>query len=271
MQSEEQRIIEGLFQRLKQAEQKAGPRDADADRQIQEFIRQQPAAPYYMAQSILIQEAALKRLHQQVQRLETELTELKNAPPPSQGGFLSNLFGGGARNAPPRQPASSWNSQQQPPAPGYGGQAAPPPGYNGYAQGYNQPQAAPRGGGFLAGALQTAAGVAGGVVLGNMLTGMFHNSQPQEIVNVIDQPLDAATDPLTNQDFSSDNLDTFNDVSGNHFPGGNGDELANNDYGDDNNADNSFGADPGFGGDNGFGTDDSFGADDDFSDDDDFV
>lgn len=28
MQSEEQRLIEGLFQRLKQAEQNAGPRDA---------------------------------------------------------------------------------------------------------------------------------------------------------------------------------------------------------------------------------------------------
>ncbi|WP_413734949.1 DUF2076 domain-containing protein [Sodalis sp. RH21] len=249
MQSEEQRVIEGLFQRLKQAEQQSGPRDAGADRQIKEFVRQQPAAPYYMAQSILIQEAALKRLHQQVQQLEAEVTALKNAPAPSGGGFLSNLFGGGAKASRP-QPAPAWNNQQQqPPAGGYGGQPTPPPGYNGYAQGYGQPPAQPRGGGFLAGALQTAAGVAGGVVLGNMLTGMFHNTQPEEIVNVIEQPLDAAADPLTNQDFSSDNLDTFNDVPGSRFLDDNGNDLANND---------TFGNDDNFGGDDDFGDDDSF-------------
>jgi|SRR5476651_660310 len=264
MQSEEQRLIEGLFQRLKQAEQQAGPRDATADRQIQEFIRLQPAAPYYMAQSILIQEAALKRLHQQVQQLEAEVTELKNAPAPS-GGFLSNLFGGGAKTSRP-QAASAWNNQpQQPPAGGYGAQPAPAPGYNGYAQGYGQPpvQAPARGGGFMAGALQTAAGVAGGMVLGNMLTGMFNNTRPEEIVNVIQQPLDAATDPLTNQDFSSDNLDTFNDVSGSRFLDNNGTGLANNGAGtDDNFADDNF-ADTSFGADNDFGTNDDFNDDDD--------
>ncbi len=66
---------------------------------------------------------------------------------------------------------------------------------------------------FMAGALQTAAGVAGGVVLGNMLTNMFSGSHPQEIVNIIDeqQPqqqqdvsptLDnnAAEDPFRQQD-----------------------------------------------------------------------
>ena len=39
----------------------------------------------------------------------------------------------------------------------------------------------------MAGALQTAAGVAGGVVLGNMLTSMFSGSHPQEIVNIIEE------------------------------------------------------------------------------------
>jgi hypothetical protein len=49
----------------------------------------------------------------------------------------------------------------------------------------------------MAGALQTAAGVAGGVVLGNMLTNMFSGTHPQEIVNIIDEPpAPAATDDL---------------------------------------------------------------------------
>ncbi len=43
----------------------------------------------------------------------------------------------------------------------------------------------------MAGALQTAAGVAGGVVLAEMLTSMFHQSRPEEIVNIIEEPATA--------------------------------------------------------------------------------
>jgi hypothetical protein len=270
MQSEEQRLIEGLFQRLQKAEQETGARDSEADRQIQAFIRQQPSAPYYMAQSILIQEAALKRLHQQVQQLESEVAELKNAAPAQSGGFLSNLFGGGASRASrPQQPsAAPWgNGGQQTPPPGYG--QTPPPGYNGYAQtpppGYNgyaaqQPPMAPSGGGFMAGALQTAAGVAGGVVLGNMLTSMFHHSQPQEIVNIIDQPMNPGVDSFANQDFNSGNLDTFNDVSDSHFLDQNNNYLADdskdNDFSNNDFSNNDFGNDDDFGGSDGFNDDD---------------
>ncbi len=55
----------------------------------------------------------------------------------------------------------------------------------------------------MAGALQTAAGVAGGVVLGNMLTNMFSGSHPQEIVNIIEekpQPDAAAQDAAAGDD-----------------------------------------------------------------------
>ncbi|WP_167337895.1 DUF2076 domain-containing protein [Phytobacter ursingii] len=179
MQNEEQRLIEGLFQRLKQAEQQSGTRDGQADRLIAEFVRQQPSAPYYMAQSMLIQEAALKRLHAQIQDLQNEVASLKNSQQSGNGSFLSSLFGGGKSQ--PQQPANNWNSapQQQPPQQ----QAAPT---------YAQP--APRSGGFMAGALQTAAGVAGGVVLADMLTSMFHRSQPQEIVNIIEQPIEQVSE-----------------------------------------------------------------------------
>lgn len=235
MQSEEQRLIEGLFQRLKQAERNAGPRDATADRQIQGLVQQQPAAPYYMAQSMLIQEAALNRLNAQVKQLESEIEQLKSAAPASSGGFLSGLFGGGARQAAP-QTNQSWGNAPQQMAP-----TSAPSGYNGYAQ-----PPAPRGGGFLSGALKTAAGVAGGVMLADMLTGMFHQSRPEEIVNIIDDPASAGSDALTNQDFASqaENLDTFNDVPGNPFPDQD-DGLVNNDYAD-------------YGGDDGFNDDDDF-------------
>jgi uncharacterized membrane protein YfcA len=53
----------------------------------------------------------------------------------------------------------------------------------------------------MAGALQTAAGVAGGVVLADMLTSMFHHSQPQEIVNIIEQPVEQVSDVAGDQNF----------------------------------------------------------------------
>ncbi|OZI14334.1 ABC transporter substrate-binding protein [Sodalis-like symbiont of Philaenus spumarius] len=236
MQSEEQRLIEGLFQRLKQAEQNTGPRDVEADRQIQSFIQQQPSAPYYMAQSMLIQEAALNRLNQQVQQLQNEVAQLKATAQqrPAGGGFLRGLFSTG-RQQPSAAPWGNQPSQQQE-APG-GGNPSPQPQPAGYS-GYSQPYNSQRGGGFLSGALQTAAGVAGGVVLGNMLTNMFHQSAPQEIVNIIDDPtasLTGCSNPLLNQDFNADNLDTFNNVSDSHFSDQNSDS-GNKDY-------NDFGAD----------------------------
>ncbi|MBI0440341.1 DUF2076 domain-containing protein, partial [Dickeya dianthicola] len=96
-----------------------------------------------------------------------------------------------------------------------------------------------RAGGFLSGALQTAAGVAGGVVLADMLTGMFHRSQPEEIVNIINETPMLNENPLGNvsdsfRDFGADNLDTFNGTgAGNNLWNNNaGDEPQGNDYGD---------------------------------------
>lgn len=205
MQQEEQRLIEGLFQRLKQAEQQSGARDAQADRLISDFVRQQPAAAYYMTQSILIQEAALKRLHAQVQELQNEVATLKTQQPAS-GGFLSSLFGGSR----PQQPSNSWNTPQQAPAPNYA----------------QQPPAAPsRAGGFMSGALQTAAGVAGGVVLADMLTSMFHHAQPEEIVNIIEQPIEPVSNFTADPNLGDLNQGNFMEASDRNF-------IDPNDYND---------------------------------------
>lgn len=226
MQNEEQRLIEGLFQRLQETEQQSGARDAQADRLISDYVRQQPAAAYYMTQSILIQEAALKRLHAQVQALQNEVATLKTQQPAS-GGFLSSLFGGGRSQ--PQQPTGGWNSAQQTAAPNY----APPPA-----------PATSRAGGFMSGALQTAAGVAGGVVLADMLTSMFHHSQPEEIVNIIEQPLEPVTNFSDQQnpgDFSQGN---FIDASDRNFSDLNDDnsflDQSNDDDFDTGNDDDGF-------------------------------
>ncbi|MHC8341801.1 DUF2076 domain-containing protein [Pseudomonas sp. RT6P73] len=196
MNSEEQTLIDGLFSRLQQAESDSAPRDAQAEARIKEHLTRQPAAGYFMTQAILVQEAAIKSLDeqnktlaQQVQQLQAELQSAKTqAPAPASGGFLSSIFGGGSRdpqpaptqNAPPSNGGwresgrPSFNSQ--PPQQNFG--AAPP--QQNYA-----PQQQPVGNGFLGGALKTAAGVAGGVMLAQGISSLFQHNQQPEVVEVI--------------------------------------------------------------------------------------
>lgn len=183
MHTEEQQLIDGLFSRLKEAEQQSPERDAQAEALIRDKLARQPAAPYYMAQALIIQEAALKRLDQRVRELEAQVSELREQGQPRSGGFLGGLFGAGSR-AEPRPAARGWGEAPR----GTGGWSEPAP-----RPGYAAPAAAPAAGmgqGFLGGALQTAAGVAGGMVLGNLLMDMFHDSQPQEIVEIINETPD---------------------------------------------------------------------------------
>lgn len=244
MNSEEQSLIDGLFTRLRDAESQTAPRDADAEAQINRHLVQQPAAPYYMAQAMLIQEAAIKRLDQRVKELEAQQARAQEQRP-SSGGFLAGLFGGGQsqeqRPAQPQQRPDGWGQTRfsQP-----GGNAAyannPATGNPNDFRPAQPAQAAPQGGGFMRGALQTAAGVAGGVMVADLLTSMFHHNQPQEIVEVIqEQPVQP--EPSSFDDSRTD--DSF----------GGGDRYADSNFSDANYDDGgSFGDDSGFfGGDDG--------------------
>lgn len=200
MQSEEQQLIDGLFSRLKEAQSQSAPRDVAAEQHIAQHLQSQPAAPYYMAQTILIQEAAIKKLNAQIQALQGEIAQLKHAGrEQSSGGFLAGLFGGGAR--PNANPIPGTQAMQG----ATPGSYTPPPATG--APGY-----APRGGGgFMAGALQTAAGVAGGVVLGNMLTSMFSHTQPEELVNIINEPAQPVENAAVNA------VDDYNEADDSQF------------------------------------------------------
>ncbi len=253
MQSEEQRLIDGLFDRLKAAGENSAPRDADAERWIEQHMRAQPGAAYYMAQTILIQEAAMKQLNGRIQALEAEVEQLKHSASRQQssGGFLAGLFGGNKHEQePPRPQAVARGSDPIPGAQQY--QSAPPAGYASQAaqgQYYNN---APRGGGFMAGALQTAAGVAGGVVLGNMLTSMFSHHQPQELVNIINEPAQPADNTPVNavEDYNqADDSQFLNQDAGlqqdnsNDYVPASGEEDWNNDFAGDDFGGDDFGGD----------------------------
>jgi hypothetical protein len=155
MNQQERSMIEGLFQRLQQAEAQAGPRDPEAEALIHDLMARQRAAPYLLAQVVLVQEQGLKQLQTRIEALERELAER-----PQGGGFLGGLFGGGRTQ--PAAPVASRSAAGT----GWSNTRFPPQGALGA-----QPSA--QGGGFMAGAMQTAMGVAGGVLLGNALAGLF--------------------------------------------------------------------------------------------------
>ncbi len=122
MDRNDQNAIEELFQKLAQVERTAPPRDADSEAFIRDRIARQPSAPYYMAQTIVVQDQALEAAEKRIEELELRAS----------------------RGDRPGAVPSVGRQQEQP------------------AQG-----------GFLAGAAQTALGVAGGWLLGSAIGGMF--------------------------------------------------------------------------------------------------
>jgi hypothetical protein len=190
MNHEERQVITDIFDRLRQVENQ--PRDPEAERFIADKLRLQPYAPYAMAQAIYIQEQALANLNAEVEHLRAEVEHLRRQPQGG-GGFLASIFGGGSRQQEPRpqygsSSGSPWGRTGGS-LPGYG---APQGGYSGYGGpqggpmggagpwgggmgGGMQPRA---GGGFLQSALTTAAGVAGGMMIGNALSNAFGSHEP---------------------------------------------------------------------------------------------
>lgn len=201
-----QTVIDELFQRISQVAKQNTSRDREAESLIEKHVVQQPSAPYYMAQTMIMQEATIKQLHSQVEALQNQLAQEKQK---SSGGFFSNLFGGNQRRAFNSRRANFSNPRGPSFGPSqFGSQAGgDPPSYGG---GYQ------RNSSFLGGALQTAAGVAGGMMLGNMMMDMFSGHRPEEIVNIInDDPTQSMGDPndMMNQSNFMDNgmgSDSFN-------------------------------------------------------------
>ena len=240
MNSEEQTLIDGLFSRLQQAETDSAPRDAQAEARIKEHMARHPAVGYYMTQSILVQEHALQSLDaqnkqqaQQIQQLQDELQRAKatQPAPASGGGFLSSIFGGGSRDPQPA-PSNSGGGWREPARPSFN-QPAPQQNY----QPAQAPAAAPAGSGFLGGAMKTAAGVAGGVLLAEGISSLFHhNQQPQVVEEIIEQPAPASDSGNWGND---DQKFAGKDSWGSN----NADSFADSDYSDDS---SSFGDDDSF-------------------------
>ena len=76
MSPEERQLLAGLFERTKSAA--VNPRDQEAERFINEQIKGQPAAPYLLAQTVIVQDQALQAANERLQELEGRIHELES-------------------------------------------------------------------------------------------------------------------------------------------------------------------------------------------------
>lgn len=146
---EDRQAIDDLFERLRNVDRNSDPRDADAEALIRRRLTEFPAAAYYMAQTIIVQEAALREQRAEIEALEAE--QARRSARDHRGQF---------GDEPQHRQRGPWDRDA--------------------------------GGGFLAGAAQTALGVTGGLLLGSMLTGLF--SSPAEAGEQAPEPEDHPID-----------------------------------------------------------------------------
>lgn len=142
---EDERAIDDLFERLHNVERNSAPRDVDAERLIRQRLSENPAAAYYMAQTVIVQEAALREAQQRIEAAEARQ---------NQGGFLGGIFGNDRPTTPRAPQRGPWGQNAED------------------GEQYDRRRST-GGGGFLAGAAQTALGVTGGLLLGSVLAGLF--------------------------------------------------------------------------------------------------
>ncbi|MBY0319210.1 MAG: DUF2076 domain-containing protein [Reyranella sp.] len=215
MQSQERELIGGLFGRLQPFESQ--PRDSEAEALIKDAVARQPAAPYLLVQTVLVQEQALKAAQERIAELEARA----GAAAPAAAGFLGS--------APKIGP---WGAAQ-PAAP-----AAPPPSVPS-TRSPLQAAVAPQqggGGGFLRSAMATAAGVAGGALLFEGIRSLMGSNpgpfgqtaaaQPAPLLPQDSQQALADSNPMPDDLRNNDDYDTAAYDDGGGDMGGSDDEWA---------------------------------------------
>ena len=175
MTPDEQRMIQDLFQRL--GAQGRVAKDMQADRVIQNGLGANPDAGYLLVQTALVYEHQMNEQEARIRELEDQIAQMQQAaaaPATGGGSFLGGRMGAGRGSVPPvaaTAQASPWAAPQQ--TAGYQQPAAGRPPFASYPQAAPLAPQAPQGGGFFRSALQTAAGVAGGMMVANSLSGLF--------------------------------------------------------------------------------------------------
>src|ERR1700758_4927050 len=176
MNPQEKELLTTLLDRVKNAPRQ--DKDPEADALIRQAMAAQPDLPYYLTQTVLIQDLSLHQAQQRIAEMEKQLADAQQAAKPTVGSFLGGLLGSrppATASAPPS--TGPWTRSPQvaaaPPAQPYGqpgyGQQPMGGGFMGGGMG------GAGGGGFLRSAAATAAGVAGGALLFQGISSLFGN------------------------------------------------------------------------------------------------
>ena len=194
MTPQERQVLADLFERIRSAA--AAPRDAEAEAFIAEAVRAQPYAPYLLAQTALVQQHALDAAAQRIQELEAkaaataagirfprqsrplavrrrpagarpgyDASAYQRARPVSSAVLAARCLAAVRRRRGPamtRAPISAPPRRLRPPLPRMRPAAGP----------WGAPPAG-SGGGFLASAMTTATGVAGGLLAANAIESLL--------------------------------------------------------------------------------------------------
>jgi hypothetical protein len=165
MTPQEQEMIGDLIDRVQKTQ--LAEKDMDAEQMLQQGLGKNPDALYILAQTVLVQKYALEQAQAQLAEAKAQIEQMQQHPEPKHAtSFLGSLLGRNEAPPPPPPPPQGYAPQQ-----GY----APPQAYPQYAPvggGYGAPPMG--GGGFLRGAMQTAAGVAAGALAFQGIESLMH-------------------------------------------------------------------------------------------------
>jgi len=253
MTPEERDLITTLLDRLGSI---AGqPKDPEADRLIRQAVGRIPDAPYYLVQTVVIQDITLHQAEARIAELEEQLAAAE-AQQPAPTSFLGGLFGRGQRaqssGAMPRTGPRDYG-----PGEPQVSQAAPQYSPSSYGQaGYDRPGASPgayspgasAGGGFLRSAATTAAGLAGGALLAQGISSMFGRGNANSPSGGM--RITPGGEAAANRDSAS-----HGDYGGGDYGGGGDYETGDGNYGGGDEGDEDYGggdeSDEDYGGDEG--------------------
>lgn len=189
MDSQEQRLIEDLFARLRSAS--GGPKDRDAEQLIRDILSRFPDAPYYLTQSVLVQQQALDRAEARIKELEAAGEDRSASASRGSSSFL------GGSSVP--QTGASQTSYQT--GRRYAdAETSPNPARATESPWASQPS---RTGGFLGTALSTATGVAGGMFIADSIRNLFgggSSASASEAQAKLDRAQDDAQDAQDDAD-----------------------------------------------------------------------
>jgi uncharacterized protein len=166
MTPQEQEMIGDLIDRVQKTQ--LAEKDMDAEQMLQQGLGRNSDALYVLAQTVLVQKYALDQAQAQLSDAKAQIEQMQQHPEPKHAtSFLGSLLGRNDSPAPLPPPPQGYVSVPAQSYPQYVPVNAPPPPQYGAPMGMG-------GGGFLQGAMQTAAGVAAGALAFEGIESLMH-------------------------------------------------------------------------------------------------